>query len=83
MYLLASGVRGQSSVGESLERFAANPKELRAERGWSREDLSRHTQQHTTAISKMERTQSTELPDGRDPRRSLPGLRRPSFDGIP
>jgi transcriptional regulator with XRE-family HTH domain len=38
-----------------LERFAANLKELRKERGWSQEDLSRHTQLHTTAISKMER----------------------------
>lgn len=38
-----------------LERFAANLKELRAERGWSQEDLSRHSRLHTTAISKMER----------------------------
>jgi transcriptional regulator with XRE-family HTH domain len=38
-----------------LERFAANLKELRFERGWSQEDLSRHTRLHTTAISKMER----------------------------
>jgi transcriptional regulator with XRE-family HTH domain len=38
-----------------LERFAANLKDLRAERGWSQEDLSRHTRLHTTAISKMER----------------------------
>jgi transcriptional regulator with XRE-family HTH domain len=38
-----------------LEQFATNLKELRAERGWSQEDLSRYTQLHTTAISKMER----------------------------
>ena len=38
-----------------MERFAANVKELRAERGWSQEDLSRHSGLHTTAISKMER----------------------------
>ncbi|MGH2902736.1 MAG: helix-turn-helix domain-containing protein [Solirubrobacteraceae bacterium] len=38
-----------------LERFAANVKALRAERGWSQEDLSRQTRLHTTAISKMER----------------------------
>jgi transcriptional regulator with XRE-family HTH domain len=38
-----------------LERFAANLKALRAERGWSHEDLSRHTGLHTTAISKIER----------------------------
>lgn len=38
-----------------LERFAANLKALRKERGWSQEDLSRHTKLHTTAISKMER----------------------------
>jgi transcriptional regulator with XRE-family HTH domain len=37
------------------ERFAANLKVLRKERGWSQEDLSRHTKLHTTAISKMER----------------------------
>lgn len=37
-----------------LERFAVNLKELRAERGWSQEDLSRYSQLHTTAISKME-----------------------------
>jgi transcriptional regulator with XRE-family HTH domain len=37
------------------ERFAANLKTLRAERGWSQEDLSRHTGLHTTAISKIER----------------------------
>jgi transcriptional regulator with XRE-family HTH domain len=36
-----------------LERFAANLKEVRAERGWSQEDLSRATGLHTTAISKM------------------------------
>jgi transcriptional regulator with XRE-family HTH domain len=40
---------------DPLERFAANLKELRAERGWSQEDLSRHTKLHTTAISKIER----------------------------
>ena len=39
----------------ALERFAANLKALRAERGWSQEELSRQTQLHTTAISKMER----------------------------
>jgi transcriptional regulator with XRE-family HTH domain len=38
-----------------LERFAANLKELRDERGWSQEDLSYHSKLHTTAISKMER----------------------------
>jgi transcriptional regulator with XRE-family HTH domain len=38
-----------------LERFAANLKNIRAERGWSQEDLSRATGLHTTAISKMER----------------------------
>lgn len=36
------------------ERFAANLKELRLERGWSQEDLSRHSTLHTTAISKLE-----------------------------
>jgi transcriptional regulator with XRE-family HTH domain len=40
---------------DALERFAANMKELRAERGWSQEDLSRHSGLHYTAISKMER----------------------------
>lgn len=40
---------------DALERFAANVKELRAERGWSQEDLSRHSGLHYTAISKMER----------------------------
>jgi transcriptional regulator with XRE-family HTH domain len=38
-----------------LERFAANMKELRAEHGWSQEDLSRYSGLHYTAISKMER----------------------------
>jgi transcriptional regulator with XRE-family HTH domain len=38
-----------------LERFAANLKELRDERGWSQEELSRRSKLHTTAISKMER----------------------------
>jgi transcriptional regulator with XRE-family HTH domain len=38
-----------------LEQFATNLKALRKERGWSQEDLSRHTKLHTTAISKMER----------------------------
>jgi transcriptional regulator with XRE-family HTH domain len=38
-----------------LERFARNVKELRKERGWSQEDLSRHSGLHSTAISKMER----------------------------
>jgi transcriptional regulator with XRE-family HTH domain len=37
------------------ERFASNLKDLRAQRGWSQEDLSRHTGLHTTAISKIER----------------------------
>ena len=36
------------------ERFAANLKELRHERGWSQEDLSRYSKLHTTAISKLE-----------------------------
>jgi transcriptional regulator with XRE-family HTH domain len=40
---------------DPLERFALNMKELRAERGWSQEDLSRHSGLHYTAISKMER----------------------------
>lgn len=40
---------------DSLARFAANVKGLRAERGWSQEDLSRYAGLHTTAISKMER----------------------------
>jgi transcriptional regulator with XRE-family HTH domain len=38
-----------------LERFASNVRALRAERGWSQEDLSRRSQLHTTAISKIER----------------------------
>ena len=38
-----------------LERFATNMKELRAERGWSQEELSRVSGLHYTAISKMER----------------------------
>jgi transcriptional regulator with XRE-family HTH domain len=38
----------------ALERFAANLKALRAERGWSQEDLSRASGLHTTAISKIE-----------------------------
>jgi transcriptional regulator with XRE-family HTH domain len=38
-----------------LERFAKNMKELRAEREWSQEDLSRYSGLHYTAISKMER----------------------------
>ncbi len=67
-----------------LERFAANLKALRAERGWSQEDLSRATGLHTTAISKMERAdraprfptivvlaKALEVPAGR------------LFDGIP
>jgi transcriptional regulator with XRE-family HTH domain len=37
------------------QRFAANLKAIRAERGWSQEDLSYHSKLHTTAISKMER----------------------------
>jgi transcriptional regulator with XRE-family HTH domain len=40
---------------DALERFAANMKELRAERHWSQEDLSRESGLHYTAISKMER----------------------------
>ncbi len=43
------------SAVSPLERFAANLKAVRAERGWSQEDLSRATGLHTTAISKMER----------------------------
>lgn len=67
-----------------LERFAANMKELRSERGWSQEDLSRYSGLHYTAISKMERgaraprfptvvilAQAFEVPAGR------------LFDGIP
>jgi transcriptional regulator with XRE-family HTH domain len=37
------------------KRFAANLKQLRKERGWSQEDLSRASKLHTTAISKIER----------------------------
>lgn len=40
---------------DALERFAANMKELRAERSWSQEELSRVSGLHYTAISKMER----------------------------
>lgn len=40
---------------DPAQRFAQNVKELRAERGWSQEDLSRHSGLHYTAISKMER----------------------------
>ncbi len=40
---------------DPLERFALNMKELRKERGWSQEDLSRESGLHYTAISKMER----------------------------
>lgn len=40
---------------DPLERFAANMKELRAERGWSQEDLSHRSGLHNTAISKIER----------------------------
>lgn len=40
---------------DPLQRFAANMKELRKERGWSQEDLSRHSGLHYTAISKIER----------------------------
>lgn len=36
------------------ERFAANLKQLRHERDWSQEDLSRHSGMHTTTISKFE-----------------------------
>jgi transcriptional regulator with XRE-family HTH domain len=43
------------SAVSPLERFAANLKALRAERGWSQEDLSRASGLHTTAISKIER----------------------------
>jgi transcriptional regulator with XRE-family HTH domain len=35
-------------------RFGANLKQLRAERGWSQEDLSRHSGLHTTTIAKYE-----------------------------
>jgi transcriptional regulator with XRE-family HTH domain len=38
----------------SQDRFAANLKQLRHERNWSQEDLSRHSGLHTTAISKFE-----------------------------
>ena len=40
---------------DPLERFALNMKELRKERGWSQEDLSRHSGLHYTAVSKLER----------------------------
>ncbi len=66
------------------ERFAANLKALRHERGWSQEDLSWRSGMHTTAISKLERCNRTprfstivilaealEVPAGR------------LFDGIP
>jgi transcriptional regulator with XRE-family HTH domain len=66
------------------QRFAANLKALRKERGWSQEELSRQTKLHTTAISKMERAnraprfptvvilaEALEVPAGR------------LFDGIP
>ena len=54
--LLASWASARKlSAVSPLERFAANLKEVRAERGWSQEDLSRATGLHTTAISKMER----------------------------
>jgi transcriptional regulator with XRE-family HTH domain len=53
--LLASWASAQKLSGVTpLERFAANLKALRAERGWSQEDLSRASGLHTTAISKME-----------------------------
>ena len=53
--LLASWASAQKLWGVTpLERFAANLKVLRAERGWSQEDLSRASGLHTTAISKME-----------------------------
>jgi transcriptional regulator with XRE-family HTH domain len=42
-------------VVDSLQRFAANMKALRAERGWSQEDLSHRSGLHATAISKLER----------------------------
>jgi transcriptional regulator with XRE-family HTH domain len=48
---------------DALERFAANIKELRAERGWSQEELSRQSGLHYTAISKIERcARSPEFP---------------------
>jgi transcriptional regulator with XRE-family HTH domain len=37
------------------ERFAANLKAVRNERGWSQEELSRQSKLHLTAISKIER----------------------------
>jgi transcriptional regulator with XRE-family HTH domain len=40
---------------DPIQQFAANMKALRAERGWSQEDLSRESGLHYTAISKMER----------------------------
>lgn len=40
---------------DPLERFALTVKELRWERQWSQEDLSRYSGLHNTAISKMER----------------------------
>jgi DNA-binding XRE family transcriptional regulator len=49
------GHGGSSTAVSPLERFGANLKVLRGERGWSQEDLSRHTGLHTTAISKIER----------------------------
>jgi transcriptional regulator with XRE-family HTH domain len=40
---------------DPLERFAANMKALRAERGWSQEALADRSGLHSTAISKLER----------------------------
>jgi transcriptional regulator with XRE-family HTH domain len=40
----------------ALDKFALNLKAVRAERGWSQEDLSRASGLHTTAISKIERS---------------------------
>ena len=44
---------------DAMERFALNIKQLREERGWSQEDLSRYSGLHYTAISKMERCART------------------------
>ena len=63
IYLLALWLNALTLRSEPQERFAANMKELRKERGWSQEDLSGAYKLHLTAISKMEpRKESSTLP---------------------